>query len=191
MSEFESDLRDQAWRAIAPGFSPRAEVIAGLSELVEFDDDSTLTAQDVHRIVDELWTLRLDQLKSGPGDDARIAAAFAELEAAGIVSSMNLGFDQGEGSELSEELLTEDSRGYAFFHQQDAERLADSPADLFVGFDAVNPGLSRLEYDEAAARIGEEIREALTKRGLSVSWNGQSSTRIIVRNLDWRKPLPE
>ena len=193
-AEDEAYLREQAWEAIAPGFRTRDSVMESMVEGAEYDDESPLTGADARRIVDELWALRLAQLAietARPRDDERVETAFAQLTAAGIVSTLHLGFDRGEGSDLGRELAerTSGSRGFAYFHAQDADRLAHPGLPLYIGFDALDHNEPET-YDAAAVAVGEEVRAALTANGLTVSWDGTVETRIMVTGLDWRRPLP-
>ena len=110
---------------------------------------ATVTAEDEAYLREQAWARRLGQLAGAtarPRDDERLETAFAQLTAAGIVSTMNLGFDQGEGSDLGRSLAAEapGSRGFAFFHGQDAEvRAALAANGLAVTWDGTP--LSRIQ----------------------------------------------
>ena len=183
-----------AWEAIAPGFQRKNDIVESISEMADDDDDLALTGTEAAALVDELWQKRLLELQRpgdhGSSDDVRVAAAFAALESTGVLARMNLGFDQGEGSDEARHLATTvGARGFVYFHQQDAHRLAYPNATLFLGWDAV--GTSRDEYDATTLRLGEEIREALEHQGLTVEWDGTLARRPEVQHLTWRKPLPD
>ena len=182
-----------AWEAIAPGFTDKDDIIESISEMADTDDDLALSGLEAAEIVEELWKRRLLDLQQPnerePSDDVRIATAFAELESAGVIARMNLGFDQGEGSDAARRIAkTVGARGFVYFHQQDANRLAYPDATLYLGWDAV--GTTREDYDAATIRLGEEIRAALERQLLTVAWDGTLASRPGVLNINWRKPLP-
>jgi hypothetical protein len=182
-----------AWEAIAPGFTDKDDIIESISEMADSDDDLALSGLEAAEIVEELWKRRLLDLQQPnerePSDDVRIATAFAELESAGVIARMNLGFDQGEGSDAARRIAkTVGARGFVYFHQQDANRLAYPDATLYLGWDAV--GSTREDYDAATIRLGEEIRAALERQLLTVAWDGTLASRPGVLNVNWRKPLP-
>ena len=182
-----------AWEAIAPGFQDKDDIMVSISEMADDDDGLALSGAEAEAIVEALWKKRLLELhrpsERDPSDDVRVAAAFAELERANVIARMNLGFDQGEGSDEARQLAkAAGARGFVYFHQQDANRLAYSDATLYLGWDAV--GTTRDEYDAATIRLGEEIRAALERQSLTVGWDGTLASRPAVLNLTWRKPLP-
>ncbi|MFD3444372.1 DUF6891 domain-containing protein [Microbacteriaceae bacterium 4G12] len=140
-------------------------------------------------IVEKLWQKRLLELQQPgdrhPSDDVRVAVAFAELESAGVIARMNLGFDQGEGNnEARQVAMTAGARGFVFFHQQDANRLAYPDATLYLGWDAV--GTSREEFDALTISLGKEICAAMERQGLTVRWDGTLARRPEVLHLNWR-----
>jgi hypothetical protein len=192
--EAEAFIREEAWAAIAPGFRTLDDVTETMVELVE--DDDPLTADNARGIVMQLWNLRLQQLAAPaertPSDDVRVATAFAELTSFGIVATMFLGFDRSEGVELSTELMAQraDSRGFAYFHSQDAARLGMPRASLYIGFGAQVPQDPAADGDAADVAIGREIAAVLAAHGLVVAWDGAAESRILLENVDWRRPLP-
>lgn len=186
-------VAESAWEALAPGFSTRSSVTAMIVELADDDDDVAVSGDRAANIVGELLAHRERQLQQStdrdPTDDVRVATAFDVLEQSGILARMNLGGDQGEGSHDARELATTvGARGFVYFHEQDAARLAYPGAILYLGWDAVDT--TREEFDEAAIRIGHEIQDAMEGQGLTVVWDGTIDHRPAVVRLDWRRPLP-
>jgi hypothetical protein len=122
-------------------------------------------------------------------DCDRLDAAFAELEAAGIISRQNytccgtcgVAEIHTEIDELTEQGAT--VRGYTFFHQQDTEAAVDGH-----GF-CLNYGTPDDEDDDARVAIGHEVAEVIRRHGLTVEWDGAIERRIIV-NLDWKRRGP-
>lgn len=202
-------LEESARELTAPAFATRAEAEESLVEQYVLDDAYDLTEADVREVLQRVWQERLDEQGSwtDEGDYDRVLAAFAALETDGIVARMNFTCCQNCGhTEIGDE-VTPDSRGYVFFHQQDAERLAPGDCDLYLAFGGfryaagVDASLVvRAEAgdeeakQEATARseelVGAEVTGAFRGRGLTVEWDGTCAQRIRVSGLDWRKRLP-
>lgn len=182
--------RDQIWSWIVAGFMDRAEVLQATADYVE--DEELLTDPEILGLVDELWNARLaeQQQWTGRTDADSVAAAFAELEGAGVVTRMNFTCCQTCGSTeiFDERPADRPSSGYVFFHSQDAERLADDPARLFLAYGAFDATES--EWPDRVVAIGHQIAAILRAHSLPVTWNGSSSQRIQVGPLTWRRRLP-
>ena len=193
-------LRTVAWEDVAPGFVELDDVIEGMRELAEDDESIPLTAQEAEAVVRELWETRREQLAAapptdGPTDDERLVAALADLEDAGLVTGMRLGFDTEEAAYEARELIADGggrARGYVAFHSQDAARLARAGATLHLCYGAVSaqPWPDRRTHDDAARSIASDVVAALTRQGLTASWDGLLTSRVAVVDLDWRRPLP-
>lgn len=80
--EARADLRTVVWEALAPGFETLDDVTEGVLEIVEDDDISADLVREVT-------------------DDVRLTTAFIALDAAGVVATMCLGFDQQDGGHES------------------------------------------------------------------------------------------
>lgn len=112
-------------------------------------------------------------------DCDRLAAAFAELNDADIVARENFACCHKCGlAEIGGEVRDPAAvRGYAFYHQQDAEN-------------AVELGSFHIAYGvfgrPPTAAIGIEVAEVLRRHGLDVYWDGSISQRIMVR-LNWQR----
>ena len=192
-------LRETVRTRIATGFATLAQAIHEARDLAGDDQDLGVHPDDAEAAVRQLWASRLVFLASAPArrptDDARLAAAFDHLNATGLVAWMNCGWDQDEASDLCRlEAQRRRADGYVFFHQQDAERLVDPNAVLYLGFDATAPLGRRFPdepaYDSAAIAVGHRIAQVLIAQELDVRWDGTAATRLAVADLDWRRPLP-
>ncbi|TDD60464.1 hypothetical protein E1263_11085 [Kribbella antibiotica] len=190
MEELE-ELREQIKGWVVPGFQRRDEVVEAAIEYAE--DDGVLTAEQVTQLVDEVWEQRLQKQRTWVEvtDADRFAAAFAELDAAGVVARMNFTCCQGCGSTeiFDERPADRQSKGYVFFHQQDAEGLADTPAALYLAygpFDAVES-----TWESRVVEVGHQIVAGLRAHDLPVTWSGSSAQRIQVGPLTWQRRLPE
>jgi hypothetical protein len=196
----EAYLRDEAWAIIVAGFAPLDEVVEQMRELAEDDEELDVDPDDVDEIVQELWARREAYLATPPArtptDDVRLAAAFAQLEADGLVARMNCGWDKSDAKLLCwEEAQDRGATGYVYFHAQDAARLAVPDAGLYLGYDALDPDdrpfSSAEAHDEAMVAVGRKVGDALAAQGLTVDWDGSPRHRLLVTGLDWRRPLPK
>ncbi|MGO4205003.1 hypothetical protein AB4Z09_25350 [Rhodococcus sp. TAF43] len=170
-------------------------------------------------LVRQVWNERLQEQQrwSAPGDYVRVAAAFADLEQRSILARMNFTCCVRCGTvEIDDERTPADPPmdgwypwqqwAYTFFHMQDAELLGDEPADLLLSYSAFRPAPDTDPVLIAAARGGDEtarqeivthtdgvvgrtVVDALEAQGLTVDWNGDTSHRIRVADVVWRKPL--
>lgn len=211
----DEEVREAARDMTHPGFRTRDEVVTGVGELLEIEGDPRVAA-----IVDEVWAARLaeEQGWDGPGDHAKVEAAFAELAEQGVVGRMSFTCCQTCGTaEIDDERTPVDGVpdgeyayaewGYTFFHEQDAERLTDEPSTLFLSYSTfcpapdVDPSLIerwrsgdeslRAEVVAASdAAAGHRVADALRGQGLDVDWDGDTGQRIQVAISSWRKPLP-
>ncbi|GAA3590732.1 DUF6891 domain-containing protein [Kribbella ginsengisoli] len=185
------ELRDQVVLWVLPGFNTRTEVLEQAREFRD-DDEMPVTDQQLERLVDDVWQTRLaeQQTWTDPTDADRVEAAFAELDAAGVIARMNFTCCQTCGvAEIDDERPADrPSTGYVFFHQQDTERLADTPAHLFLAYGPIDP--TPQDFDNQAVEIGRRIESTLRAHNLPVTWTGSTSQRISVGPLTWHRRLP-
>ncbi len=210
----DEDLAEQAKQAVLPGFMDRDGAIERVREALELDEQDPRPAA----AVDSVWAQRKTEEASwsGVSDYDRLRAAFDDLQADGVVARMNFsccntcGTDEIDGErtplEAGEGYGYRES-AYTFFHQQDADRLADTPTTLFLTYSAwrsatdIDPGLlAAARAGDATARaevvaitdgrVGGRVAASLRDRGLTVAWDGNPKQRIAVQISDWRKPLP-
>lgn len=185
------ELRDQVLLWVLPGFNTRTEVLELAREFRD-DDEMPVTDQQLELLVEDVWQTRLteQQTWTEPTDADKVAAAFADLDAAGVVARMNFTCCQTCGvAEIDDERPTDrPSTGYVFFHQQDAERLADTPAHLFLAYGTLDPIPGQLADQDT--EIGRQIADAFQAQNLPVTWNGSSTQRISIGPLAWQRRLP-
>ncbi|REC97295.1 hypothetical protein DEU35_3061 [Microbacterium sp. AG157] len=210
-----AELRRTAQDAIIPGFRDFDEVVQQVQDVHELDDAATAEA-----VVREVWAERRRVEEGWPSvtEGDRLRTAFAILEARGFVARADFTCCNTCGTaEIDDERTPapNDETGapqfrewaYTFFHQQDAERLAEEPAHLFLTFSAfaplrdLDPGLLAAADvgDEAArsevwrqtdARVGRIVADALAEAGLPVEWDGDPAHRIVIPLPQWRNRLP-
>ncbi|SDQ32536.1 hypothetical protein SAMN02800687_1414 [Curtobacterium sp. UNCCL20] len=194
---------------IGPGFTDFESAVQAAEELIE---DAGGDVRAARSRVRSIWDARIAELATGvgPSDHDRLTGGFAVLERDhGFVTAMAAGFDKGElWDELRERRRSAGGEAWAGagFHQQDADRLATTPATLYLLFSvfAPNPAtpahvveaamrsehgrnaMAQADAGAAAAVLVEVLRDA----GLEVDWDGSPSSRVRVLVSDWRRPLP-
>jgi len=203
---------------VLPGFTPFEDVVETVVEVHEDEVDDPETLRPVvERAVRDRWAARLTEQHAwepGSGQYERLRDAFATLREQGFVTGMAVGVDQADGVAECADARTPDPTApdrhrewaYVFFHQQDAERLAEPTALLYLAYGAFRPSPD-LEPDHVAlaeqsadgrAVLGRHSRvsaasavvAALVDHGLDAEWDGQTTQRITVRIDRWQKPLP-
>lgn len=203
MGLFRRRARNEGWEIVAehatrmviPGFLTLPEARCAIREMVEDHETLNVSTERAEAILDEVWRRRLREQESwrGLSDADRLDAAFAELEAAGIVARMSFSCCGSCGAgEIHDEVPAGASpRGYVFFHQQDADGLADPDASLYLSYGAFSEAsASEDEYEQEALAVGRSVQQSLEANGLRVDWDGTHARRIGVVNLDWRRLLP-
>lgn len=208
------ELLAHARTVIATGFVERMDAVETVRD--HFGLDETDGRPEV--AVDRAWRDRSDEQRTWrePGDHDRLAAAFTDLAHQGVVARMNFTCCQTCGTDEIDDERTPDPAGgrypwrewaYTFFHQQDAERLADEPAVLFLSFSAfrasphLDPALVQAaRAGDADARrrvrvetdreVGTLVATAIRAHGLTVDWGGDPDQRLRVPITGWRRPLP-
>ena len=210
------ELVDHASTLLVPGFVDRIDAVEMVRDHFDREDGDP----DVENAVTQAWQRRRSEQRNwrGPSDYDRMVAAFADLTGQGVLARMNFTCCQNCGtSEIDDERtpLVGAAPGqyawrewaYAFFHQQDAARLAEEPTVLHLSYSAfraaphLDPVLVRAARDgdaDAARRVrietdgavGTMVAAALREQGLTVDWDGNPDARLAVSITDWRKPLP-
>lgn len=168
-------------RQVALAELPAAAIVTATQEYLDGDADADRIAELTWPVVAEELTAHLTAQESWPAptDNDRLTAAFRALSAAGVVARENFTCCQNCGlGEIGAEVPAGAApRGYAFYHQQDAEHAVDgSPVFLAYGLFEQPPSVE----------IGEEVAAALQAEGLTVRWNGDTGSRIQVPMV-WRR----
>lgn len=214
-----AEIREEARLLVVPGFATFAEICETVRGCVEGADEHPALGRRVDALVRQVWRERLKEQKrwERPGDYLRVAAAFADLEQRSMVARMNFTCCVRCGTvEIDDERTPADPPmdgwypwqqwAYTFFHMQDAALLEDEPTDLRLSYGSFRPApgtdpalvaVAR-EGDQTArqeivthtdAVVGRMVVEALEAQGLAVAWDGDTSHRIRVTDVVWRKPL--
>lgn len=185
--ELIEDLRETVRRDVASGFYDWPEIVKRAQdyhgEEIDTDDLRAVMrcafeqASAAHRDAQATWP--------DVTDCDRLDAAFAELEAAGVIARHDFQccqncagyamWDEAEAFEAAGGML----RGHVFYHAQDTESALDGDG-LYLAYGAAEEG------DEAAVAIGHEIVACIESHGLETRWNGEIRQRIHVA-LDWKR----
>jgi predicted DNA-binding WGR domain protein len=118
----------------------------------------------------------------------RLAAAFADLNADGIVALQNVGYTMSDGWSDTNEAASEVAnrgprpRGACFYHQQDFER-GKRGEGLSLAFGSYKEGHGR---DAATIEIGKEIVATLKRYGFAPKWNQTVDQRIHTGKFPWK-----
>lgn len=119
-------------------------------------------------------------------DCDRLTAAFAELEAGGIIALENAGNTQSEGVQEAMEIYMDlgDEKsgvaGYCFYHWQDLESVVDG-GGLWLAFGDIEGD------DTRGVAIGERVVSTLARHGLAAVWPGTITQRIEIPKIVWQR----
>ncbi|MGW3892041.1 DUF6891 domain-containing protein [Micromonospora chokoriensis] len=179
--DIEKQIRDFVRRQVALAELPAAAIAAETVEYLADEADPALVEARAWPIVSEELGAHLAEQARWPEvtDNDRLTAAFRALSANGLVARESFSCCQTCGTaEIGGEVPRgRTARGYAFYHQQDAESGVDgSGVHVAYGLFAQPP----------TAEIGEEVAAALRAEGLTVRWDGNAGTRIRVA-LTWQR----
>ncbi|WP_336577315.1 DUF6891 domain-containing protein [Caulobacter sp. CCNWLY153] len=186
--EVLQDIRSYIGDGVAAGFDPRDEIVeSALAVVGDNRIDAAILRDHAERIADEALQVHAAQQAqwTSPTDCDRLDAAFAELDADGVISRQNFWCCGTCGaSAIWDEMESAGNanrpyRGYAFYHEQDTES-AVGGYGLHLNYGA------REQTDEAAVAIGHEIVAHLNRHGLQTDWDGRIERRIAV-SLDWKR----
>lgn len=148
-----------------------------LVDLVTEDvgDGTQVTREQAEHVAAAAWgdrdrdAMEPDEL---PGWE-RLGDAFFELECAGLVAKENFSCCTGCGTSEISGYAEAETRGYVFYHVQDAES-GWSYGNLCLVFG------DHMRTDAGTIAIGHEIVAAVARAGLPVAWNGTAQQRITV-----------
>lgn len=178
------EVDDTIRRMVAAGFAPSDEIIRAA---VEQCDEAAPEVVEPYAM--QALTLALQRQREAQAswpavtDNDRLDAAFAALEARGIVARQDFTCCQSCGhGEIWDEVDGRASglppaRGYTFYHQQDTES-GVAGEGLMLAYGAVDEG--------AEERIGHEVVAALREHGLAPQWDGSTGRRIGLP-LTWQR----
>lgn len=164
----------------------KEEIIATIEdEELEVPLDWVLQQIEFH------WENKLQESQKWikPTDVERLILAFDELCKQNITALHNAGYTTSDGiiavTEIEQVLRNHNhkSDGFCFYNKQDLEQLLDNDnSSLWIAF-------NKLENtnDAIAVKIGEKVKKVLQKHGFTTQWNGKSTQRIEIKNMNWQR----
>jgi hypothetical protein len=184
-----------ATNLLSAGYIPAADMAGVLrdhaDELAEQDGEQLASDDDILRI---LTKARADLAKVQEAwpevtDYDRLQDAFRRMNAKGIITRESYtccstcGHHEIQGEMAAAAEQGREVRGYAFFHQQDTDRVMEG-GQLYLAHG------SRLGTDDEDSAVAHQIVEALTAAGFQPEWDGSTNTRIGVQMM-WLRRLTD
>ena len=184
------DIHQRIRDDVAAGFDDEATILRGAVEMYDGEIDPALAASHARKWLAEELAAHSAAQRDWPEttDCDRLDAAFAALEARGVVSRQHFTCCGTCGSgEIWDEIETirangGPARGYAFYHWQDTEAAVEGRG-IYLNYGACDEG------EAAAVAVGHEIVAELERHGLKTEWDGSLNKRIGVE-LDWKRRRP-
>ena len=181
------ELRDQIRRDVASAFYDEDMILKNAADAFADDLDADVLRTQAQQFLREALRAQSQASRHWPDvtDCDRLDAAFAELEAAGIVCRQNFTCCGTCGSaEIWDEIVAAEedglrARGYAFYHIQDTDAAVDG-GGVFLSYGACDDG------EAAAIAIGRAIVAEISAHGLTVEWDGSWDRKIQVA-LKWQR----
>ncbi len=180
-------LRERIRADVAGGFDDEDVILTNIADYFGDEIDPVLVRREAPRLLRETLAQHAAAEAAWPEvtDCDRLDAAFAALEADGVIARQNFSCCGTCGSgEIWDEIQTArdaglPARGYAFYHVQDTESAVDGHG-VYLGYGACEEG------EGYALAVARDIVAELESHGLKTDWDGSWSTRIGVA-LDWKR----
>ena len=181
------DMRSYVRRDVASAFYDRAQILQNAEDAFEGELDAGVLRKEAAIAVDQALAEHLADQSTWPliTDCDRLDAAFADLEAEGIVARQNFtccgtcgAAEIWDEAKALEDLGTP-VEGYAFYHMQDTEGAVEGDG-VYLNYGGADGS------DEAAVAVGRRIVRQLEAHGLTTEWNGDIRQRIAL-SLDWKR----
>jgi hypothetical protein len=172
-------------------FLPYEDTVLNTLSLLEAEGHSPEALRPhVERLVREAVEARLQEEATWPTTDCdRLNAAFAELEASGMVAHQRgpccRSCTFGRLEEEIDELLDEgcEVTGYVFYSSQDTDSAIET-GNLHLSFGIISDDSA----DAAIIDVGLDIIAALKRQGLAVKWDCNPDHTIEVKVV-WKRRL--
>jgi hypothetical protein len=182
-----AELRDHIRREVAMGFRDEDVILTEAADILGEDIDAALIRREAPRLLREALASHAAAEAGWPEttDCDRLDAAFAALEADGVIARQNFTCCGTCGStEIWGEIQAAadaglPARGYAFYHVQDTESAAEGDG-VYLGYGACEEG------EAPALAVGHDIVAQLEQHGLKPHWDGSWDRKIYVP-LDWKR----
>lgn len=122
-------------------------------------------------------------------DCDRLNQVFAELEEKGIIALQDAGNTQSDGISDVTQIYHEaggkesDVVGYCFYTFQDIEKVIET-GDLCLTYGDISGDKPN------GVTIGRQILHSLEATGFDVEWDGNVTSRLLVRHVHWQRRRP-
>ena len=181
--------------ALKIGFVPHDGLVKDVVEWLIDEHDEDVARAAAEAVLPDILREHLAEMKTWPAltDCDRLDAAFEELNARGIMARRdwtccgNCGraempdeFDRLDGQWEGKPII-----GYIFYHQQDTENAAEQYG-LSFNFGSCESIDDEQEYVAKCLEVARALQDALTSRGLKVTWSGTYAQRPHVQ-LNWQR----
>ena len=186
-----ADMARTIRERVAAGFDPPEGIAAAAAELgYEYDLEPDDLGPTARRLTAAALLAHQHEQAAWPAvtDCDRLDAAFAALDAAGVVARQDFSCCGTCGhAEIGGVLAAARSagravRGYTFYHLQNTESAVEG-CGLHLAYGGVEP------TDAAAEVIAAEVAFALAAHGLRPTWAGSAGQCVFVP-LDWKRRRP-
>jgi len=181
------DMRDRVRRDVMSGFYSPEAIVESAVEYVSDQVPGTDLRPHAEQMVAEALAEHRAEQETWPAttDCDRLEAAFAALEAGGIVMRQNFTCCGSCGSaEIWDEVEAFEGSGakaygYGFYHMQDTDNAVEG-GGVYLNYGACEEG------EEPALATGRAIVAEVERHGLKTDWDGSLGRRIKVE-LDWKR----
>lgn len=177
------------------GFVPRDGLVQDVVEWLIDEHGEEAARAAAKAVLPGIVREREAEIATWPAvtDCDRLDAAFEELNARGIMARHDWTCCSNCGrGEMSDEFDRLDGQwegkpiiGYVFYHQQATEDAADQ-GGLSFNFGSCESIDDEQEYVAKCLEVARALQDALTSRGLKVTWNGTYAQRPHVQ-LNWQR----
>jgi hypothetical protein len=178
-------IRKHVAHKVAEGFASEDDSVEWtLDSLYEHEPEELrpyvrrITAEllEEHRRAQDHWP--------SPTDCDKLDSAFAELEGEGILARQHYWCCSTCGhaaawEEVKQARTEREVKGYVLYHEQDTEGAVYG--SFFLAYGAAE------DSDEAMIGVANTIIETLGRFGIKTEWNGQTDSRILVKEFDWKR----
>ena len=185
-----AELRAKITADVAAGFYDEDVILTDLPDIFEGEIDPDLVRAEAPRLLREALAAHARDAATWPAvtDCDRLDAAFAALEAEGVIARQNFTCCMSCGStEIWDEMRVAHEEGapvegYTFYHVQDTESAVEGHG-IYLAYGACEEG------EAAALAVADRIVAELRANGLAPRWDGRWDQRIAVP-LDWKRRRP-
>lgn len=187
LDDQRADLREKIQADVVAGFYDEDVILTHVGDYFEEEIDPATVRREAPQLLREVLAEHARAAATWPAvtDCDRLDAAFAALEADGVIARQNFTCCMTCGStEIWDEIQVATdaglpARGYAFYHSQDTDAAVEGRG-VYLAYGACEEG------EAPALAVGHQIVAALTAQGLSPEWNGSWDQRIALP-LDWKR----